>query len=189
MVLRFAYHLHRYSEILSGVIGGLTIILGMITAEWLRSSRVKVEETRIRYEVLDGLWDRFMFNADEFFESPFSVVNIQLLEDSNKLSHTIILMARTTRWPQPNAAKIRKQATELVDQFRAFLMDGLESKHIWSLKRRSELWTEFTKLRPLIWDITPDKQEAMWNRINKHRETEKVQEIPDHWIPKRRTDS
>ena len=43
-VLVFAYHLHHYTEILSGVIGGLTIILGMVTAEWLRSSREEAAE-------------------------------------------------------------------------------------------------------------------------------------------------
>ena len=43
--LVFAYHLHHYTEILSGVIGGLTIILGMVVAEWLRSSREQAEKT------------------------------------------------------------------------------------------------------------------------------------------------
>lgn len=188
VVLGVAYHLHHYSEILSGVIGGLTIILGMITAEWLRSSREKVEETRLRYEILDRLWDRCMFNAEEFFDSPFLEVNAQLNEDFNKISHTIILMARTTRWPQPNAKKIREQATELDFQFRAFLLDALERKHVWSLQRRASLWTEFTILRPLIWDITPAEQEVMWSRISSHRETEKIDDIPTHWSPERRRD-
>ena len=51
-VLAFAYHLRHYTEILSGVIGGLTIILGMVTAEWLRSAREDSEANVSRLHIL-----------------------------------------------------------------------------------------------------------------------------------------
>ena len=72
LVLGFAYQQNRSSEILTGVIGGLTIILGMITAEWLRSCREQVEVTRRKHRELISVIDTFLYNFEEAMQNPFS---------------------------------------------------------------------------------------------------------------------
>ena len=186
-VLGLAYHLQHFSEVLSGVIGGLTIILGMITAEWLRSSREQVERTRQRFVELDRYWDRFIYNTETYFEDPYAVENSIYHEDQVQILHTLILLARTTRWPQPNAKEIREQAWEVESRFRALISDGYTSKHSWSLEKRFDLSLEANKLMPLIWDKTPVEVSEIKARIDAHRETSDPEGLPEHWLP-RRTD-
>ena len=71
-VLLFAYHQKRYSEILTGVIGGTTIILGMVTAEWLRDSREQVERTRKLFAIILSNIVQFLYNAEFLLAEPFS---------------------------------------------------------------------------------------------------------------------
>jgi len=71
-VLTFAYHLHHYTEILTGVIGGLTIILGMVTAEWLRSAREAVVSVRSSIASLVTRFSVVVYNAEFMLDDPYS---------------------------------------------------------------------------------------------------------------------
>ena len=97
LVLGYAYRQHRSSEILTGVIAGLTIILGMITAEWLRSAREQVELTRTRFFVLANYLEGYLYNFGDFMQNQFSHAKAEHLEDFFRVNSSATLLARTTR--------------------------------------------------------------------------------------------
>ena len=72
LILGIAFYLKNFSAILTGVIGGLTIVLGMLTAEWLRSSRQQIEETRTSYKNLVVNLERLLYSYDEFATDQYS---------------------------------------------------------------------------------------------------------------------
>ena len=69
LILGIAFYLKNFSAILTGVIGGLTIILGMLTAEWLRSSRQQIEETRTSFKNLIINFERFLYSCAVTFRT------------------------------------------------------------------------------------------------------------------------
>lgn len=97
LVLGFAYRQHRSSEILTGVIGGLTIILGKIRAAWLRSSREQVEVTRDRFFELMTHLERYLYNFDGFMQEPYSHEKSRHMEDFVLVFSSLSSMSRTTR--------------------------------------------------------------------------------------------
>jgi hypothetical protein len=99
LILGFAYHLRHFSEILSGVIGGLTIILGMITAEWFRSSSQQIEETRTSHKNLVLNLERLLYSYDEFAADQYSRENYVYWEQYERCSESLLWLARSTRWP------------------------------------------------------------------------------------------
>ena len=94
LLLGFAYQQHRSSEILTGVIGGLTVILGMLTAEWLRTSREQVELARTRYYELNSQLQPFLYNHQDFMQAPFSLEQSHQLKSFERIQMTMNLMAR-----------------------------------------------------------------------------------------------
>ena len=181
LLLGFAYRQHRSSEILTGVIGGLTIILGMITAEWLRASREQVELTRLRYSELFSLLQKFLYNYDDFMQDQFSVEQSRHFEDFNRIFPTLFLLVRTTRWPQPNAKKIREAALELGAKLGALQNDAHENGHIWSLEKRMALVLELGQMSPLIWARKPKEVAESKERSDKYRESPKNEGFPFGW--------
>lgn len=83
-LLGFAYQRHRSSEILTGVIGGLTIILGMITAGWLRASREQIELTRSRFFELLTHLERYLYNFDEYMRDQYSDAPVSWTKSPSK---------------------------------------------------------------------------------------------------------
>jgi hypothetical protein len=181
LLLGFAYRQHRSSEILTGVIGGLTIILGMITAEWLRSSREQVELARVRYSELFSRFQWFLYNYDDFMKDQFSAEQSRHFEDFNRVFFTIALLGRTTRWPQPNAKKIREAARELGAKLGALQNDAHENGHIWSLEKRMALVLELVQISPLIWARGPKEVAEFKQRSDKYRESPKNEGPPFGW--------
>ena len=180
-LLGFAYHLHRSSEILTGVIGGLTVILGIITAEWLRSSREQVELTRLRYSELFSLLQKFLYNYEDFMQDQFSPEQSRHFEDFNRIFPTLALLMRTTQWPQPNAKKIREAALELAAKLGALQNDAHENGHIWSLEKRMALVLELGQISPLIWARKPEEVDEFKERSDKYRESPKNEGFPFGW--------
>ena len=184
LVLGYAYRQDRSSEILTGVIAGLTIILGMLTAEWLRASREQVEVTRMRGIDLLTHLDRYLYNFEEFIQEPFSHEKSHHAED---LAHVVISLgslARTTRWPQPNAKKIREMAAEIHSKVAALQSDAFENGYIWSLDERGEVAKDFAPLWQLIWARSLQADSDITARIEKYRKTQNNEGIPFAWRKK-----
>ena len=181
LVLGFAYQQHRSSEILTGVIGGLTIILGMIAAEWLRSSREQVEVTRIRIHELMSLLQTYLFNFDDFMQDSFSKEQAHHIEIYNRINISLISLIQTTRWPQPNAGKIRDAAGDLYTKLGALYSDAHENGHIWSLEKRMPLATEAVQISRLVWMRTAEDVVDFQVAMDKHRESPKNDGLPFRW--------
>ena len=184
MVLGFAYQQHRSSEILTGVIGGLTIILGMITAEWLRSSREQVEVTRIRIHELLSLLQTYLYNFDDFMQDSFSKEQAHHIEELNRINISLISLMNTTRWPQPNAGKIRDAARILYAKLIALYFDAHENGHIWSLEKRMPLASEAFQISRLIWMRTAEEVVDFQSEIDNYRESPKNDGLPFRWTKK-----
>ena len=181
LVLGYAYREHRSSEILTGVIAGLTIILGMIAAEWLRSAREQVELTRIRFFDLISHLERFLYNFDEFMEDQFSHDKARHMDDYLHVVASMAMLTRTTRWPQPNAKKIREAGFDFSAKIQALLGDAEENTLIWSLEDRMQIAFDLSKIAPLIWARKPEKSEVMRASAAKYRKSPSNEGVPDSW--------
>ena len=181
LVLGYAFRQHRSPEILTGVISGLTIILGMITAEWLRATREQVEVTRMRtIDVLTHM-PRCLYNFEEYMQEPFSHEQSRHAEDLEHIFISLGLLARTTRWPQPNAKKIRELAAEIAVKFTALQSDAFENGYIWSLDERLEMTKDLAPLWRLIWARSSQADSDIAARIEKYRKTQLTEGIPFAW--------
>lgn len=183
-VVGFAYQKNRSSEILTGVIGGLTIILGMITAEWLRASREQVELTRTRQLELITYLDRYLYNFEDYMRDPLSHEQSRHAEDFIHVFSALALLARTTRWPQPNAKKIREVAVELHAKVQALHTDAFENGYIWSLDERMVVINDYNQFGPLIWARKAQADGDYMGRVDKYRKTQPNEGIPFAWIKK-----
>ena len=181
LLLGFAYQQHRSSEILTGVIGGLTIILGMITAEWLRSCREQVEFTRSRIDEVISLFEQFLYNFEELMQNPYSKEQTHQIDEANRIHSALSDLIRTTRWPQPNAGKIRDATRILYAKLLALQSDAFENGHIWSLEKRMPLVIEVHQIHRLIWMRTAEEVDDFQSEINKYRESPKNDGFPFGW--------
>lgn len=184
LVLGYAYRQQRSSEILTGVIAGLTIILGFITAEWLRASREQVELTRMRGINLLTHLDRYLYNFEEYMQDPLSHEQSRHAEDFIHVFTTLGFLARTTRWPQPNAKKIRELAFELHSKVGALQTDAEENGYIWSLEERLEVANDFGPFHRLIWARNLQADNDNTARVEKYRKTQSNGGIPFVWRKK-----
>ena len=184
LVLTYAWSQHRSSEILTGVIGGLTVILGMLTAEWLRSAREQVDLTRMRHEELMTHLEKVLYNFDDFMRDQFSEVGSRHWNDYNHVISSLIRLSRTTKWPQPNALEIRKAARDILAKMRALALDAEENDHIWKLEERLELHLESRELHSLIWAHETEESDDFESLINKYRKTAPSPGIPATWVEK-----
>ena len=184
LVLGYAYRQQRSSEILTGVIAGLTIILGMLTAEWLRVSREQVEATRILgMDVLMHL-ERYLYNFEELMQDPYSHEKSHYAEHYEHVGISLGSLARTTRWPQPNAKKIREMASEIHAKLVALSLDAFENGYIWSLEERMVVAKDFNPLWQLIWARNLQADSDVTARIEKYRKTQRNEGTPFAWSKK-----
>jgi hypothetical protein len=179
IVIGYAHRQHRSSEILTGVIGGLTIILGMITAEWLRSAREQVELTRTRFSVLKWHIERYLVNFDEFIDDRYSHAKSQHMEDYVQVFTSLFFLRETTRWPQPNAKQVREVAGDILAKLQALQSDADENSYIWSLEDRMTVMTDIQPLFSLIWSRKPGKLDDTAERVMKYRKTTLNEGIPN----------
>lgn len=181
LILAFAYHLHHYTEILSGVIGGLTIILGMVTAEWLRSTRDEAEATERRLRSIAVNFRSVVFNVEYLLTDPSAPLHQEKEIALRELFYELSQVARKTRWPQSNAKEIRRQALEVLTGLSAMIQDATENEHIWSVEKRFGLGLEAVHLLNNIVDGT--KEAALQMEMSKKkRETEPRQGMSMQWL-------
>ena len=181
LILGIAYHLRNFSEILSGVIGGLTIILGMLTAEWLRSSRQRIEETRTSFKNLLMNLERLLYSFDEFAADQFSQDHYIYWDQYELCEDALLWLARSTRWPQPNAKKIRKVAEDLIIRLEAMMSDATENDYVWTIEERFELLAVLPQFRPLIWPRTLDQGAELRKRFEGYRKSPPNDDLPLSW--------
>lgn len=186
-VITYAWSQHRSSEILTGVIGGLTVILGMLTAEWLRSAREQVDLTRMRYEELMTHFEKVLYNFDEFIQDQFSEKGSRHWDDYNHVISSLIRLSRTTRWPQPNAVRIRKAARDVLARMRALTRDAEENDHIWNLQERMEILSENGELVGLIWAHESEERDNFESLVIKYRKSPSSAGMPVTWVKKSST--
>ena len=184
LVLAYAWSQNRSTEILTGVIGGLTVILGMLTAEWLRTAREQVDLTRMRYEELMSHLEKVLYNFDEFVRDQFSEVGSRHWDDYNHVISSLISLSSTTRWPQPNAIGIRKTARDMLARMRALARDAEENDHIWSIEERLEILVESGELAGLIWAHETEEINNFESLITNHRKTPSNADIHVTWVKK-----
>ena len=181
LLFGFAYQQHRSSDILTGVIGGLTIILGLITAEWLRSCREQVEFTRSSIHELLSLLQQYLYNFDEFMQDSFSKEHTHQIEEVGRIYYALNSLMRTTHWPQPNARKIRDATRDLSAKLTALHSDAFENGHMWSLEKRMTLFSEVRQIARLIWMPTTEEVVDSQVETDKYRESPKNEGIPFAW--------
>ena len=181
LILGIAFYLKNFSEILSGVIGGLTIILGMLTAEWLRSSRQQIEETRTSFKNLIINFERFLYSCDEFATDQYSPDHYIYWDQYERCADALSWLGVSARWPQPNAKKIRILAQDLNLRFEAMNIDAIENDYVWTMEERFELLTVMRQFAPLIWSLKPDQANELRIRFQGYRKSPKNDGLPLAW--------
>jgi len=171
LILGIAFYLKNFSEILTGVIGGLTIILGMLTAEWLRSSRQQIEETRTSFRNLVVNLERLLYSYDEFATDQYSPDHYIYWDQYERCGLALLWLRGSVRWPQPNAKKIRILAQELNLRFEAMFADATENDYTWTIGERFELLVVMRQFAPLIWPRTSDQDNEVRIRFQGYRKT------------------
>lgn len=180
LVLAFAYHLRHYTEILSGVIGGLTIILGMVIAEWLRSTREQAGTALIRFHNLASNAQSLVFNPQYLLEDALSSENKDELQTSIDFDFELGWFELFYRWPQPNAREVRALAYELRLKLFAMQRDAIENGHLWSTEKRYQLSADFSSLFVLLVGEHTAGDE-FWENSLKYRDTELRPGMPISW--------
>ncbi len=180
-VFALAYRNHHYSEILSGVIGGITIILGMLTAQWLRSTRERVKEAReLIYQFLSNL-EPFLYNLEDFSKSPFAHAQTTEWNLFIHVRRSLVFLAGDTRWPQPRASKIRAMSSDLDARIIAMYRDAFENGYIWSVKERLELNSRCWELHHELWGRKTQEIEKIVNLTNSYRKSPLNEISPLGW--------
>lgn len=183
LVLSFAYHLQRYSEILSGIIGGLTIITGMIIAEWLRAARTQVERTRSHVDEVVSRMQLLIYNAENSMGEVLAYRNETHFRNFVRARKSLLALAESTRWPQPNAVSIRQLAHELDVKLYAMHRDAYENGHIWSVDKRLRFFEEIAQLLFLVW-ATEGSANKFLSEVAQARDTPKNDGVPAAWKSK-----
>jgi hypothetical protein len=180
-VFDLAYHNHRYSEILSGVIGGITIILGMLTSEWLRSTRERVREAReLIYKFLSNL-EPFLYNLEDFSRSPLAHGQTTEWNLFVQVRGPLVFLAGDTRWPQPRASKIRALSSDLDARIIAMYRDAFENGYIWNVQERLELNSKCWELHHEVWGRKNHEIQEIVNLTNSYRKSPLNDISPRGW--------
>ena len=107
--------------LLTGVVSGLTILLGVITADWLKRLRDRTEYTRrVVLDISMGIRNFTDFLAGHLLETFHFSNEIRMSEDERNFFETYYSLAKELRelsespsWPQRNARRIRATAVAL----------------------------------------------------------------------------
>jgi hypothetical protein len=107
--------------LLSGFISGLTILVGVIVADWLKRLRDRIDASRragsviaenVRY-FLDYLAGHVLEGPDFAFGAEKSDDEKIFMKDYDFFMRELENLAESPRWPQRNAKQIRKAAHQL----------------------------------------------------------------------------
>ena len=182
-VLIFAYHLHHYTEILNGVISGLTIILGMVTAEWLRSAREDSAANVSRLHTLQLNYYSLVLNPEFLLEDDTLSLRFQeQIKMFYDIGYQLDLLATKTRWLQPNAKKIRLQSLLLNAKSTAMFRDAVENRHLWSVEERHGLQLEMLALAEIALSAGKKESDLSMDMYLKSRKTEPREGMSLVWL-------
>ena len=106
--------------LLTGLVSGLTILLGVITADWLKRLRDRINYTRrITTDITHSMLNYIEYLGSQLiphieFGISFSrsQVENELIENFNFLSIELRDLSEIPRWPQRNARRIRQAARD-----------------------------------------------------------------------------
>jgi hypothetical protein len=136
--------------LLTGLVSGLTILLGVITADWLKRLRDRINYARrITSDINNSLRKYIEYSGTHVVARVNSGIGHSRSEDENELIETINLMLRELRdlseiprWPQRNARGIRQAASN----FRICLFANAEHCQIYQLFLHEENAEELRRL-------------------------------------------
>jgi hypothetical protein len=144
--------------VLSGLVSGATILLGVFTADWLR--RLRDSSEQLKHNVLDMRWylaqtidylSTYILqgygkgtNAEEAqYEREFWLMG-------KSADGTLKSIVYSPRWPQRNAKKIREAAIRLLVCVAAAINECEESKTLLHSEEIAEIRTLYGKLQELV---------------------------------------
>ncbi len=181
LILGIAFHLRHFAEVLSGVIGGMTIILGMLTAEWLRPSRQQIDQTRNSYKNLMLNFERLLYSFDKSAADQSSPENYVYWVQFEPCIDSLVWLARSTRWPQPNAKEIRMVAEDLLLRFDAMSVDATENDYMRTIEERFDLLAILPRIYRLVWSLDGEQGNEVRNRLAVYRKASPNGGLPLSW--------
>jgi hypothetical protein len=107
--------------LLSGLVSGLTILLGVIVADWLKRLRDRIEASRRTASViLETVQNYVDYLSGHILVSVGSALGVERSRDEKEfldifafLTKELEALADLPRWPQPDAKKMRRLAHQL----------------------------------------------------------------------------
>jgi hypothetical protein len=123
--------------LLSGVVSGITILIGVITADWLKRLRDRINYTRrITVELthrlkifIEYLGSHLMARTDTGIGIERSEEELDLIEKFNFLIRELRDLSEIPRWPQRHARRLRQVAID----FRICLIANFEHCSIYQV--------------------------------------------------------
>lgn len=144
--------------VLSGLISGATILLGVFTADWLRRLRNRVE--RAKLDITDiwwGLQQIIDYLSTQNLKSYHPSAGVKQTEEEREFWLSVMstdgkikYIYHSTRWPQRNAKKIREVGVRLVACAGANVNECGESRALLHKEERDEILTLFFELQKLV---------------------------------------
>ena len=144
--------------LLSGLTGGVTVLIGVFTADWLRRLRNRVERSKL--DVTDiwwGLGQIIDYLSTHYLESYSPASGVQQTQDEREFWLTVMktdgkikYIYHSTRWPQRNAKQINEAAVRLVACAGANVNECGYSRSFLHQEERNEILALFFELQNLI---------------------------------------
>jgi hypothetical protein len=111
----------KTDSLLSGLVSGMTILLGVITADWLKRLRDRAEYTRrIASDISQSILSYVDFLTNHLLETFGNSTESRMSQDEKQLWDTYFFLVKELRelsespkWPQRNAKGIREAALAL----------------------------------------------------------------------------
>jgi hypothetical protein len=144
--------------VLTGLISGATILLGVVTADWLRRLRNRIE--RAKLDVTDIFWGLGMITdyvSTHYLESYKASTGVKQPQEERDFWLTVMstdgkikYIYHSTRWPQRNAKKIREAGVRLVACASANVDECGESRTLLQPEELAEIFALFYDLQKLV---------------------------------------
>jgi hypothetical protein len=167
--------------LLTGLVSGLTIILGVITADWLKRLRDRINYTRritteLAYSLkkfIEYLGSHLMARTDVGIGIQRSEGEIDLIETFNLLAIELRDLSEMPRWPQRNAARIRQAASSL----RICLFANIEHCSIYQVLLHAESADELLRMEFVLRSATRSRRafESTMHHLSEKKEELKEQ--------------
>ena len=144
--------------VLSGMISGATILLGVFTADWLRRLRNRVERSKLAVtDIWWGLEQITDYLSTHYLESYNTSDGVKQSQDEREFWLTvrstdgkIMYLYHSTRWPQRDAKQIIEAAVRLVACAGANVNACGESRTLLQQEERHEIHTLYFELENLV---------------------------------------